>query len=169
MTSRPPIANIAMRALRAGTIGGLAMIPAGMAIRFGFGGTVNVYGELVVERLLGRVLPLALFIAQARSGCQATSRRVRPSVSPTSSSKRNFARESCASFGSFEASSNALSRRFVIAAPSHRSGFQRHNATVSAARVFQAGPLEAFCSASFRYKPRRILASHTSSSDSRFA
>lgn len=58
----PVIADIVARALRAGTIGGLAMIPVGLAIRFGFGGTVNVYGELVVERMLGRVFPLALFI-----------------------------------------------------------------------------------------------------------
>jgi hypothetical protein len=29
------------------------MIPIGLAIRYRFGGTVNVYGELVVERALG--------------------------------------------------------------------------------------------------------------------
>jgi uncharacterized membrane protein YagU involved in acid resistance len=47
--------------LRAGTIGGLAMIPVGLMIRHGFGGAVNVYGELVVESVLGRVVPWALF------------------------------------------------------------------------------------------------------------
>lgn len=50
------------RALFAGTVGGLAMIPVGLAIRHLAGGSVNVYGELVVEWLLGRVAPWSLFL-----------------------------------------------------------------------------------------------------------
>ena len=48
--------------IRAGTVGGLAMIPVGLALRYGLGATVNVYGELVVVQLLGRVVPWALFV-----------------------------------------------------------------------------------------------------------
>jgi len=48
--------------LLAGTVGGVAMIPVGMLIRHAAGGTVNVYGELVVERLLGHVARWALFV-----------------------------------------------------------------------------------------------------------
>ena len=53
---------MAAAAVRAGTMGSVAMIPVGLAIRRGLGGAVNVYGELVVERLLGRVVPWALAV-----------------------------------------------------------------------------------------------------------
>lgn len=44
----------------AGLAGGLAMIPIGLVLRFVFGLPVNVYGELVVLRLAGRLDPLLL-------------------------------------------------------------------------------------------------------------
>lgn len=50
------------RVLLAGALGSLAMIPVGLAIRHLAGGSVNVYGELVVERLVGRVVPWALVV-----------------------------------------------------------------------------------------------------------
>jgi len=46
-------ARVARRVALAGLAGGLAMIPVGLVIRHLAGGSVNVYGELVVERLLG--------------------------------------------------------------------------------------------------------------------
>ncbi len=54
--------SILRRALSAGTIGSLAMMPVGLAIRTSVGGTVNVCGELVVAGVLGRVVPWALFV-----------------------------------------------------------------------------------------------------------
>jgi uncharacterized membrane protein YagU involved in acid resistance len=60
--AQPSIKRAAAQAIGAGTVGGLAMIPVGLALRYGFGVTVNVYGELVVERILGRVVPWALFV-----------------------------------------------------------------------------------------------------------
>ncbi len=44
----------------AGLAGGLAMIPVGLVLRFAFGAPVNVYGELVVLRITGRLDPLLL-------------------------------------------------------------------------------------------------------------
>ena len=60
--ARPSIKGVAAQAIRAGTVGGLAMIPVGLAVRYGFGATVNVYGELVVQQILGRAVPWALFL-----------------------------------------------------------------------------------------------------------
>lgn len=45
----------------AGLAGGLAMIPVGLVAR-GLGASVNVYGELVVQQLLGRLEPIALLV-----------------------------------------------------------------------------------------------------------
>jgi hypothetical protein len=58
---QPNIWATAAQAIYAGTVGGLAMIPVGLAIRYGAGAAVNVYGELVIERILGRIAPWALF------------------------------------------------------------------------------------------------------------
>ena len=44
----------------AGFAGGLAMVPIGLVLRFAFGLPVNVYGELVVLRIAGRLDPLLL-------------------------------------------------------------------------------------------------------------
>jgi uncharacterized membrane protein YagU involved in acid resistance len=60
--AQPSIKRAAAQTIRAGTVDGLAMIPVGLALRYGFGATVNVYGELVVERIPGRVVPWALFV-----------------------------------------------------------------------------------------------------------
>lgn len=50
------------RAIAAGTCGGLAMIPVGLGLRLGLGRAVNVYGELVVQTLLGRAYLWALVV-----------------------------------------------------------------------------------------------------------
>jgi hypothetical protein len=55
-------ASLAGLVLRAGVIGGVAMIPVGLLIRHLAGGTVNVYGELLLERLLGAVTAPALLV-----------------------------------------------------------------------------------------------------------
>ena len=62
-----PVAGteVVRRALVAGTAGGLAMIPVGLALRFGLDQRVNVYGELVVQTLLGQVSPWALLLQHA--------------------------------------------------------------------------------------------------------
>lgn len=57
--------GIVRQALAAGAVGGLAMIPAGLALRFGLGQRVNVYGEMVVQTLLGQVSPWALLFQHA--------------------------------------------------------------------------------------------------------
>ncbi len=44
----------------AGFAGGLVMIPIGLVLRFAFGLSVNVYGDLVVLRIAGRLDPLLL-------------------------------------------------------------------------------------------------------------
>ena len=44
----------------AGLAGGLAMVPIGLVLRFAFGLPVNVYGELVVLRIAGRLDPFLL-------------------------------------------------------------------------------------------------------------
>lgn len=44
----------------AGLAGGLAMIPVGLVLRFMFGQSLNVYGELVVTRIAGRLDPFIL-------------------------------------------------------------------------------------------------------------
>ncbi len=46
----------------AGLAGGLAMVPTGLVLRFAFGLSVNVYGELVVLRIAGLLDPLLLAV-----------------------------------------------------------------------------------------------------------
>lgn len=66
MTARTGQADRAARCLRriaiAGLAGGLAMIPVGIIPRSVFGQSVNVYGELIVIRVAGRLDPLLLAI-----------------------------------------------------------------------------------------------------------
>jgi uncharacterized membrane protein YagU involved in acid resistance len=47
-------------AVIAGVAGGLAMVPVGLTMRLVFGTSVNVYGELVVLRIAGRLDPVLL-------------------------------------------------------------------------------------------------------------
>lgn len=46
----------------AGIVGGVAMIPFGLVLRWVLGYSLNVYGELLVRAILGRVSPWALAI-----------------------------------------------------------------------------------------------------------
>lgn len=52
------VANAAV----AGIAGGAAMIPFGLVLRRAFGYSLNVYGELLVRTILGRVPPWALAV-----------------------------------------------------------------------------------------------------------
>lgn len=58
-------------AIVAGTIGALAMVPVGMVVMNTTGATLNVYGELLVELLLGTVVLPALFVEHMLIGWMA--------------------------------------------------------------------------------------------------
>ncbi len=58
-------------AIVAGTIGALAMVPVGMVVMNTTGATLNVYGELLVELLLGTVVLPALFVEHLLIGWMA--------------------------------------------------------------------------------------------------
>lgn len=58
------------RAAVAGMVGSLAMIPFGLALR-ATGHRVNVYGELLVQALLGRPSPIAMFVQHLLIGAVA--------------------------------------------------------------------------------------------------
>lgn len=55
------------RALVAGTIGSLAMVPFGIFLR-ATGHRVNVYGELLIQTLLGHPSPVAMFVQHLAIG-----------------------------------------------------------------------------------------------------
>ncbi len=52
--------GLLLRAAVAGIAGGLAMIPVGLLLRRVLGYSLNVYGELLVHKVLGHVSPWAL-------------------------------------------------------------------------------------------------------------
>lgn len=54
--------NLVARAGIAGTAGGVAMIPFGLVLRRVLGYSLNVYGELLVQTILGRRSPWALAV-----------------------------------------------------------------------------------------------------------
>lgn len=55
----------------AGTVGAFAMVPVGLMTKMTAGAEINIYGELIVERLLGVVLLPALFVEHLLIGWMA--------------------------------------------------------------------------------------------------
>lgn len=55
------MSGLGLRALQAGSLGGLAMVPVGVLLRLG-GYPVNVYGQLLLQVLVGRAPVWALLV-----------------------------------------------------------------------------------------------------------
>ncbi len=68
----PSLLGIAALAFLSGLAGGIAMVPVGVLLKRGLGYPLNVYGEILLERVLGRASPAALAIEHfAISWCMA--------------------------------------------------------------------------------------------------